>query len=670
MEKPLVIDAVIGNSRMLATLDRHGELHHLFWPDIDRDQQVGKTLLGIFPAGRREETLWLSGHGWEHCQEYLGDTAILHTRGVHRDAGLEFALRDFCLPGRSLLVRRLRVVNQGGPLPRAILLHYAALDLGGSPRLNACHYHPGGAALVYYRQDVVCAVGFDRPVAGYTCGREHSGGSALWDAADGHLDGRGIEMGDVDACLACDLGPLEAGGAVEVTLFWSWAACRTDALAGLEEARRHGGAGLEAETARHWERWLALGETAPAGEEVVDRVFRRSLVTIKLLSDAEYGGIIAAPEADPDFIGSGGYGYCWPRDAVWVASALTEAGHRQEADAFYRWARTTQEPDGCWYQRYYCNGSLAPSWGLVQADETASVLFGLLHHFALTQDRALLHEVWPMVRRGAEYLRRARDPDTGLPEASIDLWEERTEESAYTAAATYGAFIAAAYLAAEVGDQTSAQVYQEEAERLRAAILAGLWHPPDGRFLRGLWRRIGRGEYLHRRAHGEQVAELPQAGLYSAFAEHLDRGLDVSLLGLSVPFGVLSPRDPRMQATAGQIARHLENPRVGGIHRYSGDGYRGGNPWVICTLWMGLFELAAGEREKARERLSWAAAHRTSLDLLPEQVHGETGAPFWIIPLGWSHAMFIHLVLALRRRGGLDTARPLTSPGLCAADHH
>jgi GH15 family glucan-1,4-alpha-glucosidase len=89
---------------------------------------------------------------------------------------------------------------------------------------------------------------------------------------------------------------------------------------------------------------------------------------------------------------------------------------------------------------------------------------------------------------------------------------------------------------------------------------------------------------------------------------------------------------------------------VGGIHRYSGDGYRGGNPWVVCTLWLGLYELAAGEVEQARGRLSWAVHHRTALDLLPEQVSGETGAPAWIIPLGWSHAMFVHLALALARR--------------------
>jgi GH15 family glucan-1,4-alpha-glucosidase len=30
--------------------------------------------------------------------------------------------------------------------------------------------------------------------------------------------------------------------------------------------------------------------------------------------------------------------------------------------------------------------------------------------------------------------------------------------------------------------------------------------------------------------------------------------------------------------------------------------------------------------------------------MLAEQVHRESGHPFWVIPLGWSHAMFLTFV--------------------------
>lgn len=667
MEKPLLIHGLIGNGRMLATLDRRGEVHHLYWPDIDRNQQVGRTLLGIYLVGRREETLWLSGSSFEHYQEYQGDTAILRTSGTDREAGMAFVMTDFCVPGRSLLVRRLRLVNQGSGVPRVILIHYAALDLEGSELLNACYYHAGAAAIVHYRQHTVCAIGLNRAVTGYTCGRERTEGAAFWDALDGHLEGKGIELGDVDGALAADLGALGPGEAVEVDVFWSWAAGREQALASLEEGRRVGAGALAADTGRFWEQWLAQGATHPCGEDLVDRLFRRSLVTIKLLSDAEHGGIIAAPETDPAFVGSGGYGYCWGRDAAWVSTALAEAGHYEESAAFYRWAQAAQEPDGSWYQRYYCDGSLAPSWGLIQGDETASVVFGVFHHFILTRNRPFLHAMWPMVRRAAEYLRRTLDPETGLPGPSIDLWEERLLESAYTAAAVFGAFTGAAYLAREVGDEAEAAVLQTEADHLRTILPDRLWAPGEGRFLRGLYRRIGRGEYLHRRACGEAVCEVHDGGLYGTYAELYDRGLDSSILGLAIPFGVLPPRDPRLQATAAQIAAYLGNPRVGGIHRYSGDCYRGGNPWLVCTLWLGWYELACGQKERAWERLEWAIAHRTALGLLPEQVNAETGAPFWVVPLSWSHALFVHLVLAFGRRGLLKA--PAAVLNLSGADH-
>ena len=120
----------------------------------------------------------------------------------------------------------------------------------------------------------------------------------------------------------------------------------------------------------------------------------------------------------------------------------------------------------------------------------------------------------------------------------------------------------------------------------------------------------------------------------------------MSILGLSIPFGVFSPDDPRILASAEAVFTYLSSP-VGGIRRYEDDHYRGGNPWVICTLWLALQDLAAGKQERALEFYNWVLEHRTSLDLLPEQVDCKAGKPCWIVPLGWSHAMFILATQAL-----------------------
>jgi GH15 family glucan-1,4-alpha-glucosidase len=102
---------------------------------------------------------------------------------------------------------------------------------------------------------------------------------------------------------------------------------------------------------------------------------------------------------------------------------------------------------------------------------------------------------------------------------------------------------------------------------------------------------------------------------------------------------------------ADSIREKLWCPGVGGILRYQGDTYRGGNPWVLATLWLGAVDLALGNIAGARECYAWAEAKTTELGMMPEQVHRESGLPCWVIPLGWSHAMMLLFAREVVRRG-------------------
>ena len=75
--------------------------------------------------------------------------------------------------------------------------------------------------------------------------------------------------------------------------------------------------------------------------------------------------------------------------------------------------------------------------------------------------------------------------------------------------------------------------------------------------------------------------------------------------------------------------------------RYGHDSYRGGNPWILCTLWLAWQELMQGNQLAAHNLYQWVLNHRTALDLLAEQIDRVTGKPNWVVPLAWSHAMFI-----------------------------
>jgi GH15 family glucan-1,4-alpha-glucosidase len=92
-----------------------------------------------------------------------------------------------------------------------------------------------------------------------------------------------------------------------------------------------------ATTERFWTDWTARGSYRGTWQEPVNR----SLLTLKVLTYAPTGGIVAAPTTSlPEQIGgerNWDYRYCWLRDATFTLLALIHAGYRDEALAFREW---------------------------------------------------------------------------------------------------------------------------------------------------------------------------------------------------------------------------------------------------------------------------------------------------------------------------------------------
>lgn len=641
MHKPHLASAIIGNSKMLATMDKDGQIHRLWWPNIDSPQHINQFWTGVFVEGRTHETMWFHGDGWEHKQRYLGDTAVVETTSISHYLGLQVIVQDFCPPGEDLLVKRYQIKNLSESLLPATLICLSNLEMAESRRFNTVFFEPGIDGLIHYGAGYYFGLVSDWVCNGFQAG------CGLWDASDGRLEGNLVGMG-TDGALTWSLGNLEPGQERVISLFMVAGDSHQAVLEKVEESRGKGAAYWLDETKRYWQDYLSRAKPINIQDNVLANIYQRSLITFKLLSDEEYGGILAAPEVDEHYLKCGGYGYCWGRDAAYITVAMERAGYQDLARKFYHWAKLAQSPDGSWHQRHFINGNYAPAWGF-QVDETGSILWGIWQHYNITGDMDFAKEFFSCVEKGAQFLIGFLDQETNLPKPSYDLWEERLGEHTYSSAAVYGGLVGAAQLAELIGRPEEAGRWRAYADTIKNGV-ENLFSPELGRFFRGIKKQIPQVEYQERQARGEKVGFTQNSKGYFTYYLGQDETVDVSLLGVSVPFSLLEPRDERMKRTAEVIEERLTSP-IGGIKRYENDHYMDGNPWLLTTMWLGLYYCRLGQGQKAKELLMWAVGKGTELFLLPEQADKHTGEPAWVIPLTWSHAMLVLLVWELADNG-------------------
>ena len=94
-------------------------------------------------------------------------------------------------------------------------------------------------------------------------------------------------------------------------------------------------------------------------------------------------------------------------DHVECAMALVLGGHLDEARRAYRWVRDVQQPDGALATKYRGLEVLDPD---VDSNQCAYVAVGLWQWWLVTGDRALVDELWPVVRRALDLVCSLQQP--------------------------------------------------------------------------------------------------------------------------------------------------------------------------------------------------------------------------------------------------------------------
>ncbi|NMB34335.1 MAG: glycoside hydrolase [Clostridium sp.] len=637
-------DAIIGNSKMLACLTSKGELIRLFWPHIDYPQHIERMAAGIFYTGHKNSTSWLNGCDWHHKQYYVEHTNILKTICQSNQKGLRIEQIDFALIDKDILVRQYTIENTGYDKVDLGFMQYSSM-ISTNPELLSTLFDFNADSLIHYRHNYYTSISSEREVVQFQLGN-----NAFDSAASTELNGYDSIGMMNEGAISFNIGEINPGQKVNFNLF----ICLSHTLKGVKELARscrQMDVGKEYEnTASYWKEVIKDSRQLYTKDNDINELYKRTILVFKLMSDKRTGGLLASAEVDEGFTRCGRYAYCWGRDAAFITEALDTAGLTDAVDMFYKWAVMTQDEDGSWQQRFYMDGNLAPSWGL-QVDETGSLIWGMYSHYRATDNIDFLRDMWESIEKGVEFLIRFKDEDTGLPKPSYDLWEERVGEHTYSSAAVYGGLKAGVEVARIMNaNPDTIERWSRAATEMKEAIEKNFWKDEANRFIRSVRTKLNPWGSEH--SQHTVIIKANDKGYYRDVTLE-DWIIDVSLIGVTVPFKVFDAKDTRVRQTVEAIENALTSHPVGGIKRYEHDNYMGGNPWVLATLWVALYYIEIAEYDKAKEYLMWAVKSRTQLGFLPEQVSKDSGKPCWVIPLTWSHAMFVLVLSGLKDAGAL-----------------
>jgi len=626
-------NVILGNPKLLVTMGRKGEIFALFYPRRDTAQHAEESMGCIHINNKLS---WFDSIEWVSRQNYIKNTNMVVTKLTRH--GVKVTITDFVLPDAPVLVRRFSISTKR-PL-KGKFYYYSKFNAGEMQHKNSNLYDPEHKMLIQYRQDHHIGI---KGVPSFDEWQVGKAMDIVWwtnakiDMEDGKLQKNMEDIGNLNMAAGWEL-EMDEGESKEITVYIGVSDSRVLIYKYLHKISEKPVGDLLKKTKNHWIGWLNSART-PDGftgraEEFV-KPYNRALLTLDLLSDPEEGSFIAAPEFDPGFERCGGYGYCWNRDSSKIVLSLTSAGYPEYARRFFKWCKKTQMPDGSWFQRYWLNGDIAPSWCnfeySTQLDETGVTLYAA-NEYHKTLDGIhrdlFLDEIWLFMLQGAEYLMRRTGG--GLHDTCMDLWETYYGTFTYTNASIYAGLLAASEIAIERQETGLGKRWQERGEFIKQQMLDKLWLD-EGYFARGI------------------------------IDNRVDTAVDASILGCIVPFGLLDPeKETELEMIRSVISIIEQKLSVSvnghrGILRYENDHYIGGNPWVVLTLWLSRtllylapYEVDANSNiERALEYIRWSLKGTTSPGLFPEQVDKHTGRPVWAIPLGWSNSLFIENILML-----------------------
>jgi len=404
---------------------------------------------------------------------------------------------------------------------------------------------------------------------------------------------------------------------------------------GAEETRE-----LFQGTVAYWRRWLSQSRYRGRWRETV----HRSALTLKLLTYAPTGAIVAAPTTSlPEALGgerNWDYRYTWIRDAAFSLYGLLRLGFTEEAAAFMDWL-TDRVAD----ERLQPCGPLQIMYGIDGRRDLAEHLLDHLEGYrgsapvrigngAATQMQLdiygelmdsiylynkhgtpISHDAWQNLARIVEWVCANWD------QADEGIWETRGGQRHFT--------------------YSRLQCWVAVERAIRIANHRGL--PLD----RLRWEQARDDIY-------RQIVASGWSPSRRAFVQHYDTDvLDASLLLMPL-VKFFAPTDPRWLSTLDAIGEELVSDSL--VHRYnpeaSPDGLRGSEgTFSMCTFWYVEALTRARRLEQARLVFEKMLTYANHLGLYAEEI-GPTGEQLGNFPQAFTHLALISAAVNLDRQLG------------------
>ena len=385
------------------------------------------------------------------------------------------------------------------------------------------------------------------------------------------------------------------------------------------------------DTMRYWKKWIGSCQYSGLYEEQV----KRSALTLKLLTHAPSGAIIAAPTTSlPEEVGgvrNWDYRYCWLRDASFTTRVLVKLGFEAEAHAYMNWI-------------LHATQLTRPK---------LQVVYSVFGHASIKE--RTLH--WLNGYRSSRPVRIGNGADTQL---QLDV---------------YGEVLDALYTYAPL-----AKRFDRDTRKFIIAlgkVICKHWEQPDN----GIWEvRTKLVHHTHSKvmcwvgldriiklceqfnwdnaplekfkSTATRIKNCVEEQGYSKELESYTRALngntlDASLLTLSL-VGYCNAASPRMASTTAQIAAQLA--KNGLIFRYLqvDDGLSGDEgSFSICNFWLAENLAKAGKLKQAVKIFDNMLSHGSPTGLFSEEIDPHSHELVGNYPQGFTHIGLINAALSI-----------------------